>query len=98
MDMKDQTRTFSDMALFEPGSGTLTGMGEPEQFPGMRVTANFMTMLGARAHLGRLFTEADARAGRYNVAVLTYGFWKRRMAATRASSAASSRWTGFHMN
>jgi len=79
MDMKEQTRTFADMALFEPGSGTLTGLGEPEQFPGMRVTANFMTMLGARAHLGRLFTEADAKAGRFNVAVMTYGFWKRRL-------------------
>lgn len=79
MDMKDQTSTFREMALFEPGSGTLTGLGEPEQFPGMRVTPNFMTMLGARAHLGRLFTDADAKAGRYNVAVMTYGFWKRRM-------------------
>ncbi len=79
MDMKEQTRTFADMSLFEPGSGTLTGMGEPEQFPGMRVTANFFTMLGARTHLGRLFTEADAKAGRYNVAVMTYGFWKRRL-------------------
>ncbi len=79
MDMKEQTRTFADMSLFEPGSGTLTGLGEPEQFPGMRVTANFFTLLGARTHLGRLFTDADAKAGRYNVAVMTYGFWKRRL-------------------
>jgi len=36
------------MSLLEIGTGTLTGEGEPEQVTGLRVTTNFLSMLGAR--------------------------------------------------
>lgn len=77
-DWKEQATLFEDMSLHEPGTGTLTGLGEPEQFPGMRVTTNFFQNLGARAQLGRLFTAQEA-TGRHDVAVITDGFWRRRM-------------------
>jgi predicted permease len=67
------------MALLEVGTGTLTGVGEPEQVTGLRVTTNFLSMLGARTVLGRGFTAAEgAGQARYPVAVLTNGYWKRR--------------------
>ncbi len=46
------------MTLFEVGTGTLTGEGEPAQAVGLRVTTNFLSMLGARTVLGRGFTAA----------------------------------------
>jgi putative ABC transport system permease protein len=67
------------MALLEVGTGTVTGEGEPEQVVGLRVTTNFLSMLGARTVLGRGFTESEgAGQGRYPVAVLSNGYWKRR--------------------
>src|SRR5580700_9692140 len=79
LDWKEQSQSFEDMALLEVGSGTLTGEGEPEQVIGLRVTTNFLSMLGARTVLGRGFTSAEgAGKARYPVAVLTNGFWKRR--------------------
>lgn len=79
IDWQEQSRLFEGLSLHEPGSGTLTGLGEPEQIPGMRVTTNFFTLLGARAQYGRLFTADEARGGRHNVMVVTHGFWRRRL-------------------
>ena len=79
LDWKEQSQSFEDMALLEVGTGTLTGGGEPQQVTGLRVTTNFLSMLGARTVLGRRFTEAEgAGQARYPVAVLTNSFWKSR--------------------
>jgi putative ABC transport system permease protein len=78
LDWKEQSQSFDEMALLEVGTGTLTGEGEPEQVTGLRVTTNFLSMLGGRTVLGRNFTEAEgAGQARFPVAVLTNGFWKR---------------------
>src|SRR5690348_15033856 len=50
---KRQVGSFEQFALFEIGSGTLNGMGEPMQVPGLRVTTNFFSLFGARPMLGR---------------------------------------------
>lgn len=79
LDWREQSRSFEEMALLEVGTGTLTGGGEPEQVVGLRVTTNFLSMLGARTVIGRSFTSAEgAGKARYPVAVITNGFWKRR--------------------
>jgi putative ABC transport system permease protein len=82
LDWKEQSQSFEEMALPEVGTGTLTGNGEPEQVVGLRVTTNFLSMLGARTVLGRAFTAAEGEGkARFPVAVLTNGFWKRRFAS-----------------
>src|SRR5580700_4127746 len=79
LDWKEQSQSFEEMALLEVGTGTVTGEGEPEQVVGLRVTTNFLSMLGGRTILGRGFTAAEgAGKARYPVAVLTNGYWKRR--------------------
>ena len=82
LDWKEQAHSFDEMTLLEVGTGTVTGEGEPEQVTGLRVTTNFLSMLGAHTILGRTFTTAEgAGKARYPVAVLTYGYWKRRFGA-----------------
>jgi putative ABC transport system permease protein len=79
LDWREQSRSFDEMALLEVGTGTVTGEGEPEQVTGLRVTTNFLSMLGGRTILGRGFTAAEgAGQARYPVAVLANGYWKRR--------------------
>jgi putative ABC transport system permease protein len=79
LDWKEQNQSFADMALLEIGTGVLTGQGEPEQFPGARVSTNFLGILGAKTVIGRAFREEEGEgAARHNVAVLSYSFWKTR--------------------
>ena len=79
LDWQAQSQSFEEMALLEVGTGTVTGEGEPEQITGLRVTTNFLSMLGAHTVLGRGFTAAEgAGQARFPVAVLTNGYWKRR--------------------
>lgn len=81
LDWKAQSHSFKDMAALEIGTGTVTGFGEPEQVPALRVSTNLLTMLGARPALGRVFTPEDGKGGRQNIAVLSYGFWKSHYGA-----------------
>ena len=46
LDFRDQSKSFEDLALLDPGSVTITGYGEPRQVPAMRVSGNFLTVLG----------------------------------------------------
>ncbi len=84
MDWREHSTVFEEMALFEPGTGTLTGVGEPEQFPGLRVTTNFAEMLGVKVQLGRGFRPGENVGGRKNVALLSHGYWQRRFGADPA--------------
>src|SRR5437763_2238414 len=69
MQWRDQAHSFEDMLVMERGSGTVTGIGEPEQVPGMRVTANFFEMLGAQAILRRTVPPEGGHGGGPNVIV-----------------------------
>jgi putative ABC transport system permease protein len=77
MDFKEQTGVFEDMAALEPGSGTVTGLGEPQQVPALRVTTNYLRVLGIRPARGRDFTAGEAWRDR--VIIISYGFWERTL-------------------
>jgi len=77
LDWKEQNKSFEDMFLFEHGTGTVTGVGEPEQVAGLRATTNFGEFFGVKPVLGRTF-RLDEAAGRHNLAILGYGYWQRR--------------------
>jgi len=77
LDWKEQNNSFEDMFLFEHGTGTVTGVVEPEQVAGLRVTTNFGDFFGIKPVLGRTF-RLDEAGGRHNLAILSYGYWQRR--------------------
>jgi putative ABC transport system permease protein len=77
LDWKEQSGSFYDMFLFEHGTGTVTGQGQPEQVAGLRVTTNFGDFFGIKPLLGRTF-HRDEAGGRHNFAILGYGYWQRR--------------------
>jgi predicted permease len=72
-----EAESFSEIGAFVPFSATLTGDGEPERVGVVRAAPTFFSILGTRAHVGRLLAPgeegSDAR-----VAVLDHGFWQRR--------------------
>ena len=77
LDWREQNKSFEDLFLFEHGTGTITGVGEPEQVSGLRVTTNFGNFFDIRPVLGRTFRLDEAK-GRHNLMILSYGYWQRR--------------------
>src|SRR5580700_9099586 len=87
LDLREQNRSFSDLAGWSSGFGTgdwqLTGTGEPERVTGVSVTQNLFPLLGVELALGRQFTadECRQRASAPQAVLLSYGFWQRRFAS-----------------
>ena len=80
-DFRSQTRSFEGIAIFDSaGRGynlSPTG-GEPEQVSGLRVSANFFSVLGVNPMLGRTFLPEEEMPGKDREVILSYGLWKRR--------------------
>jgi predicted permease len=76
-EIRDNCRLFQDVGGIWVGGGTFTGEGEPEQVKVGSVTPNFLSLLGVRPALGRLFIPDDD-ASQANNLILSYGIWKRR--------------------
>ena len=81
---KQESGVFEDLAAMFNSSVSLTGSGEPENLPAMRVSANLLPMLGATPMLGRTHTEAEDERGGERVAVIGEGLWRRRFGADAA--------------
>lgn len=78
LDWRDQAQTFEDLAAAFSSSYSLTGQGEPEQLPGVRVSANLLPMLGVKPVIGRNFEpEEESRSGE-RVVILSHSLWQRR--------------------
>ncbi len=74
--VRTATRSFSGIVAYRSGRFELSGVSDPEQIIGTRVSPGFFDLLGVRPVLGRALTEEDDRAGA-RVVVLNYGFWTR---------------------
>ena len=73
LDWREQSKSFEDLTLLDPGSVTITGYGEPRQMPAMRVSGNFLTVLGVKPILGRNFLPTEGWNQR--VGILSYKQW-----------------------
>src|SRR3954469_8532318 len=69
---------FEDIAGVWPVSANLTETNEPERVETALVDANYFSLLGVGAQLGRVFGAADAQPGITEVAVISDGLWRRR--------------------
>ncbi|HEY7190688.1 MAG TPA: ABC transporter permease, partial [Vicinamibacterales bacterium] len=78
---KEQSRSFTDMALFIPNTYNLTGTGEPAKLPGVRTTANVFAVLGMQPILGRTLDLVDEQADAPPVVVISERLWRSRFAA-----------------
>ncbi|HET8889592.1 MAG TPA: ABC transporter permease [Candidatus Angelobacter sp.] len=77
-DIKNNHHGFEQVAIAIGGSYNLTGDGDPERVGVTRISHELLPLMGAKAYMGRLFTEEDDKTGSPTVAILTYGMWARR--------------------
>jgi predicted permease len=59
----------------------LAGTGEPERISDEKVTANYFSVLGIGAQIGRTFEPENGQAGHENVVVLSDSLWRRKFGA-----------------
>ena len=85
VDLREQSQSFAGLAGFSSfygaGDVRMAGTGEPERITGVPVTDGFFALLGVRPWLGRDFTADECLWGAPRTAILSYGFWQRRMGA-----------------
>ena len=75
---REQNRTLQDIGLYAGDSVSVTGIAEPEQVRGLRVTDGTLPLLGISPMLGRTFTKQDDSPGAPETMMLTYGYWRRK--------------------
>ena len=75
-----KAKSFSGLAAWAPSVYVLSGLDQPVQVPGARVTANIFQVLGVRPFMGRTFLVGedglDGSATVSRVAVISYGLWQ----------------------
>lgn len=78
---QDELRSFDGMASLVAGSATLLGEGEPERVGTMEASASYFEIVGARALVGRLYSEVEDVGNGPAVVVLSEAYWRRRFGA-----------------
>jgi predicted permease len=81
-DWQKNNRTFSAMAAYRPYSYNLTGLEDAEQIRSMLITADFFTVLGVNPQIGRSFVPGEDEIGAAPIAMISTGFWKRKLGAS----------------
>lgn len=78
-DIRDRNQVLEGMALHRFAPMSISHNGSNERVWGYLVTGNYFDLLGVRAFMGRVLTNADDDApNAHPVAVLSYGCWQRR--------------------
>ena len=77
-DWKKQSTVFEGMSAYGGSAMTLTGMGEPEQLLGTRVSDGYFAVVGVEPRIGRAFLSEEHEVGKGQVVILGNGLWKRR--------------------
>jgi predicted permease len=80
-DYQSRTDLFSGVAGLYPVNANVTGGAEPERIETMLVSWNYFSILGSAPALGRVFGPDDDGPGIPQVAVVSDGYWRRRLAA-----------------
>ena len=81
LDWQQKGRPFKYLAAFSWSAAILTGNGEPQQIPGMKVSVHYFDISATSAEMGRTFVDGEDQPGRDHVAVLTHSLWVSRFAS-----------------
>ena len=77
IEWRDRLESLEGIGAIMNRQTDLTGEGEPERLQVARATPDFLGILGASPHLGRLLVDDDYREDA-RVVVLGQGLWRRR--------------------
>ncbi|HEY4099820.1 MAG TPA: ABC transporter permease [Gemmatimonadales bacterium] len=75
---RSAAKSVDQIAVYTGSSMALTGVGDPAQLDGARVSANFFHLLGVDPAVGHLFRAGDDAPGALSQVVLSYQLWQDR--------------------
>src|SRR5260370_27292435 len=78
---RDASRSFVGMLAFDSTRVVLNADGQSDFILGQSVSGNFFSLLRIDSVLGRTLTNDDEQTGRPGIAVISFGYWKRRFAS-----------------
>ncbi|MGA8149731.1 MAG: ABC transporter permease [Terriglobales bacterium] len=79
LDWERLNHSFSSIAIFRDYAFSLTGMGEAEQVNAEFISSDFFPILGLKPVIGRGFAPGEDRIGAAPVALISAGFWQRKL-------------------
>jgi len=83
-DWNSQTRSLEGIAAYKRNSFTLLDE-QAETIQGMRVTANFLSVLKSRPLLGRDFQVEEEKRGAKGVVIVSHQFWQIRLSGDHSA-------------
>jgi len=83
-DWRTRNQSLEDIAAYKPNSFTLLENGEAEEIQGMRVTANFFSVLKIKPVRGREFTGEEEKRGGQPVTIISYEYWQSRFGGSES--------------
>ena len=84
-DWRAQHQGFEAIAAYKPHGMIYLQQEQAESVPGLRVTANFLSLLQVRLWRGRDFQFAEEQRGAPDVAIISYQFWQSRLGSNEAA-------------
>ena len=81
---REEGQAFRDIGLWNTGTVSLTGLGDPEEVPTLFVTDGILPILGVPPMLGRVFTRADDGPDGPETVVLTSGYWHSKFGSDQS--------------
>ena len=79
--LRDESRVFQSVAMYNPVTVNLTGVEHPEQLDAARVTPSFFRVMASRPQLGRYLAAGEEGSKAPPIVVLSYSFWRSHFAA-----------------
>ena len=84
-DWQNRNQSFDPIAAYKPNGFILLGDEQAELIQGMRVTANFLSLLHIHLLRGRDFQPEEEKRGAEPVVILSYEFWQTRFGGDDAA-------------
>jgi putative ABC transport system permease protein len=84
-DMRAESRSFESLAAYKPNGFTVITDGEAERIFGLRVTANFLSLLKVSLIRGRDFQTEEENRGAQGVVILSHRYWQNKLGANEAA-------------
>jgi predicted permease len=75
---QDENRSFQKIGMWNTGSASVTGIGEPEQVSAIGIMGDVLQALEVPPLLGRWLEAADEVPNSARHVMLTYAYWQRR--------------------
>src|SRR5215468_8191046 len=84
-DWREQSRSLEAIAGYKPNGFILLNDEQAERLQGLRVTANFLSLLKVKPLRGRDFQVEEEKRGAEGVVIISHQFWQNRLGGSDAA-------------